>query len=235
METTNVKPSDLNYDQYTSDKYNQDIVNSIPFHRELHTLIADFIRDNYDQEKDYHIIDLGVGTAITSRIVKDLLPKAEFDLVDFSEQMLDGAKKAMGNENVNYLLGDYSKMDFEPKYDIALSVIGIHHQNAEGKKILFKKIYDLLKPDGVFVFGDLVTYKDKKQAALSHAKHYAHLAKKSANEETLKEWAHHHMFLNDLSPIEDQIDWLNKVGFRVEKRLLEINTALLICTKKIEK
>lgn len=35
--TTNVKPSDLNYDKYSTDKYDMDIINSIPYHKELHT------------------------------------------------------------------------------------------------------------------------------------------------------------------------------------------------------
>ena len=82
------------------------------------------------------------------------------------------------------------------------------------------------------MFGDLVTYKNKYQAALNNAKHYKHLVDKSTDEKTLSEWAYHHQFLNDLSPIEDQIDWLEKIGFKVDKKFLQFNTALLICKKK---
>ena len=185
----------------------------------------------FDKNKNYKILDLGVGTAITSRIIKDILPKGEFDLVDFSKQMLNGAKKKMGADNTNYILGDYSKIKFGEKYDIVVSVIGIHHQNTVGKKKLFKKIFTLLKPGGVFIFGDLVTYNDKHTAALNNARHYNHLVEKSIDEKTLKDWAFHHMFLNDLSPIEDQIDWLKGIGFKVNKKFLEFNTALLICKK----
>jgi len=230
METTNVKPSQLNYDKYTSDKYDQDIINSIPFHREIHDLILKFFK-KYNPNRKYLILDLGVGTAVTSRIVKDILPMAEFDLIDFSEQMLDGAKKKMGNENVNYLLGDYSKIKFNRKYDVIISVIGIHHQNMTGKKKLFKKIFRMLKSGGIFVFGDLVTHKDKYKAALNNARHYKHLVDKATDEKTLSEWAYHHQFLNDLSPIEDQIDWLKDVGFKVNKDFLQFNTALLFCEK----
>ena len=44
----------------------------------------------------------------------------------------------MGKNKVNYIFGDYSKIRFNKKYDIVVSVIGIHHQNAIGKKKLFK-------------------------------------------------------------------------------------------------
>ncbi|MBU1132107.1 class I SAM-dependent methyltransferase [Patescibacteria group bacterium] len=231
METTNVKPSQLNYDKYTSDKYDQDIINSIPFHREIHDLIVEFVK-KFNPKKEYKILDLGVGTAITSQIIKDILPKAEFDLVDFSHQMLIGAKKKMGKDRVNYIFGDYSKLRFNKKYDIIVSVIGIHHQNAIGKKKLFKKIFGMLKFGGVFVFGDLVTYKNERQAALNTAKHYKYLVDMVTDEKTLADWSYHHQFLNDLSPIEDQIDWLKKIGFKVDKKFLRFNTALLICKKK---
>jgi hypothetical protein len=39
--------------------------------------------------------------------------------------------------------------------------------------------------------------------------------------------------LNDLAPIEDQIDWMKKNGFSVKIEVLKLNTALLICKNKI--
>ena len=231
MQTTNVKASQLNYDKYTTSKYDQDIVNSIPFHRELHNLIAKFVGKNFNEKKEYSVLDLGVGTAITSRLIKDALPQANFDLVDFSRQMLNGARKKMGLAHAKYIFGDYSKIKFNKKYDIVVSVIGIHHQNHAGKRKLFEKIYGLLKPGGVFIFGDLVTYKDKHQAALNNAKHYKHLADKATDEKTLAEWAHHHMFLNDLAPVEDQTKWLRDSGFTVNVKMVKMNTGLLVCRK----
>ncbi len=228
---TNVKPSDLNYDSYTEDKYDRDIVNSIPHHRELHEEIATFVQKTCDKNRAYEIVDLGTGTGITAKMIQDLLPHAHIDAVDFSEQMLAGAKKKLGEKNVRYLFGDYADMEFEKQYDIVVAVIGIHHQDTEGKKKLFKKIYQMLKPGGVFIFGDLVTFADKKVAAKNEALHYHHLVEHSTDEETLSEWAHHHMFLNDLSPVEDQTNWLTTAGFNVETKFLKLQTALLVCGK----
>jgi len=112
---------------------------------------------------------------------------------------------------VKYIFGDYGKLIFDKKYDLVVSVIGIHHQNTAGKKAIFKKIYAMLKKGGVFILGDLVTYKDKMESAKNHALHYHQLVEKSATEKALAEWAHHHMFLNDLSPIEDQISRLKSL------------------------
>lgn len=231
MKTTNVKASDLNYDHYSTEKYDQDIINSIPSHRELHEEISNFITSKLDSNKEYKVLDLGVGTGITSKLIQGLLPNAKFDVIDFSSKMLQGAKEKLGKKNARYIKGDYAELKFDQKYDIIVSVIGIHHQNHTGKKKLFKKIHALLNPGGVFIFGDLVTYRDKKTAALNQALHFHHLVEKAVDEKTLADWAHHHYVLNDLAPIEDQIDWLKKDGFTVKKNLLKMNTALLICKK----
>ena len=231
MNTTNVKSSLLNYDKYTSEKYDSDIVNSIPFYKQIHSLVVSFIEGNFLTKEKLEILDLGVGTAITSCLIKDILPNAHFDLVDFSSQMLKGAKKKMGTDNVNYILADYSKLKFKKKYDVVVCVIGLHHQNNIGKKKMFKKIYSVLKQNGIFVFADLVTYRDKKVAALNQVKHFKHLVDMTGDDKTLSEWAYHHLFLNDLAPIEDQTNWLKSVGFKVNKKFLQLNTALLICKK----
>ncbi len=228
---TNIKPSQLNYNKYTANKYDRDIINAIPYHRDVHELIVKFIKKKYKKDVQYNILDLGVGTAITTSIIKDILPNSKFDVVDFSRQMINGAKKKLGHTKVKYLVGDYSKIKFDKKYDIIVSVIGLHHQNTAGKKKMFKKIYSLLKPGGVFIFGDLTTYINPYEAARNNALHYHHLVEHAMNKKTLAEWAYHHMFLNDLALIENQIEWLRETGFKVKKDFLQINTALLFCLK----
>ncbi len=230
--TTNVKPSDLNYDHYTKNKYDRDIVVAIPFHREIHTKIARFVKSNYAADVPYDIVDLGVGTGITSGIIKSLLPQSNVDVVDFSEQMINGAKKRLGSRNVRYLIGDYATMRFDKKYDIVCSVIGIHHQSHAGKRKLFKKIHAMLKPGGIFIFGDLVTHRLPPIAALNHARHYHHLVANASNEKMLTEWAHHHMYLNNLATVEDQIEWLEEAGFSVKQEFLRLNTSLIFAKKQ---
>lgn len=229
MKTTNVDPSELNYDHYSLDKYDVDIVNAIPFHLEIHQGIEEHIKSKFDSKKEYSVLDLGTGTGLTSKVIMGLLPNAKFDVVDFSKNMLDNARKKLG-ERAKYFCEDYSTMDFK-KYDIIVSVISLHHQNDEGKKKMFEKIYSSLNKRGSFIFGDLVTYKDKATAALNNAKHFHYLTEKATDEQTLKDWAYHHTYLNNWTPIEDLISWLKEIGFSVEQKFLQMNTGLLICEK----
>lgn len=232
MKTTNVKADNLNYDNYETEKYDTDILRVIPGHDNLHKEIENFLKKYIKSHQIQKIADLGIGTGLTSERILKFTPDAKLIAVDFSDQMIGGAKKRLENFYVEYIFGDYSEMDLEKDFDIITSVIGIHHQNTEGKKKVFKKVFDCLKNTGVFIFGDLVTFRDKKEAATNDAKHYHHLVENAEDEKSLREWAYHHKFLNDLAPIEDQLDWLKKVGFRkVSINFQHFNTALIIAEK----
>jgi tRNA (cmo5U34)-methyltransferase len=230
--TTNIRPRQLNYDSYSAEKYDREIVNFIPFHKDLHELLSDLLSKEYRRERHWDVMDMGVGTGLTSKVIQDCLPHARLDVVDFSPRMLQRARRRLGNVNVNYIKANYSKLRFEKRYDIIVSVIGIHHQTDEGKRLLFKRIYRALKLKGTFVFGDLVTYRDRHIAALNEALHIHHLVESSRDKKTLMEWSHHHKFLNLLSPIEDQLEWLEKAGFEKPRVVFnEFNTALIIARK----
>ncbi len=226
--TTNVSAGELNYDSYESNIYDEDIVRSIPGHEELHQEIEKVI----EEKKPERILELGVGTGLTSEKILKIVPEAKLIVVDFSGQMLSGAKKRLENFEVEFILGDYSEIDFGKDFDMVVSIIGIHHQKHEGKKKLFKKIFESLKDGGVFVFGDLMTYEDKKKAAFNDAKHFHHLVENARSEEALEDWAHHHKYLNLLAPLKDQTKWLEEIGFsKVEKLYEKFNTVLLVATK----
>ncbi len=234
METTNVESGDLNYDSYADEKYDKDIIGVIPHYHELHSKIAEFVTKNFSPNQTYSILDLGAGTGNTSRLLKDLLPQAKFDVVDFSKSMLDGARKKLGDSDVKYILADYAETNFdENKYDLIISVIGLHHQNTAGKKKVLEKIYQSLKPGGWFILGDLVTHKDENIAALNQAKHFHHLVENTSDDITLTEWSYHHLYLNDLAPKEELIKWIDDLGFETKTLLQKINTLLLVAQKPI--
>jgi tRNA (cmo5U34)-methyltransferase len=223
--STNVKASELNYNTYSKEQYDKNIVQSIPGHKELHKIIEAKTKTL----KIKKMLDLGVGTGLTTKIILRNHKDAECTVIDFSETMLKSAKKQLKNYKVRFIKADYAKQPIPKENDLIVSVIGLHHQ--KNLKRMFKKIYKALKPKGVFIFGDLVTYKDKKEAALNEALHYNYLVEQHSNKQQLKEWAHHHKFLNDLRPLEDQIQWLEQVGFKVKVEHKMFNTVLIRAKK----
>lgn len=229
--TTNVGPTDLNYNDYTDEQYDRDIVNSIPFHAELHEQIVNFLENNVSEGQILHALDLGTGTGISSQWLRKVFSNAELTVIDFSDTMLAGARKKLGESLTTYILGDYAVVPFGGPYDVIMCVIGLHHQTAEGVMHLLDKAYDALKPGGLLVIGDLMTVADKTETALHIAQHYHHLVEHAADEKTLREWAHHHCFLNDLKTVEMHEQWLRGAGFKIAYTWGRWSTRLIIAQK----
>lgn len=226
---TNVKPTELNYDSYEMDKYDEDIVNSIPGHRELHEEIIKIVNKLKPNPK---ILELGTGTGLTTQCIAKNTKNPHFILTDFSKQMLDGAKRKLKGLDCEFILGDFSKIDLPKECDVVVSVIGFHHQGEDEKKInMLKKIYGCLKQGGILILGDLMTYNDKKLSALNDAHHYHFLVEKAKDEKTLKEWAHHHKYLNPLSSWENHLKWMKEIGFKPEIKFQKFNTFLILGKK----
>ena len=230
MKTTNVTISQLNYNRYENKKYDTDIRKVIPGYEQLHKEITKIVSSL--PKKNLKIADLGAGTGLTAEVILKVLPTAKLTAIDFSETMILGAKKRLANYHVDFKRGDYSLLNYGKNFDMIFSVIGIHHQNNAGKQKVFGKAYSSLKHGGIFLLGDLVTYKDKFKAALNEAKHYAFMVEHLKDEISLREWSYHHKFLNDLAPLEDQIKWLEEAGFsKVEVKYNFLNTALILAKK----
>ncbi len=231
--TTNVKPEELNYDHYATEKYDDDIVRSIPGHEELHRHIDKIVEEDFRGRKALRILELGVGTGLTAERILRKIPNAQYTAIDFSEQMLAGSRRRLSQYDVTFVNGDYSQIELPEDNDFVVSVVGIHHQETDDdKKRLFQRIYDSLNDTGSFIFGDLVTYRNPEEAALNEARHFHHLVENAQEEDSLKEWAHHHKSLNKLAPLEDQVEWLREVGFREVKVVYQkFNTALIYATK----
>ncbi len=226
---TNVGPEDLNYHYYSTERYDKDIINTIPGYEALHQEIANITKKINPNPK---ILELGVGTGNTTLVIAENAKNSHFTLIDFSEQMLNGAKEKLNGLVCEFILRDYSEMELPKNYDAAICVIGLHHQETnKDKKQMILKIYNSLKRGGFFVLGDLMTFDNKELAALNEAEHYGFLVENAESKEFLKEWAYHHKFLNKLASKESHIRWMNEVGFSTEVVFEKFNTVLLLGKK----
>lgn len=226
--TTNVRAANLNYHRYAALKYDQEIARVIPGHQQLHQLILKVVRKNFKPQTDYKVLDLGVGTGLTSALIQKVLPKAHFDVIDFSRPMLRGARKKLDSSRTKFIFGDYSKLVFKQNhYDLVISVIGLHHQTNTGKRKMIQRVFKALKPGGYFLLGDLMTYRNEKEAALNQARHFHHLVRNTKSSQELTDWAHHHIYLNKLASIEDHLQWFRNAGFYPKILQQTMNTQLI--------
>jgi tRNA (cmo5U34)-methyltransferase len=107
------------------------------------------------------ILELGVGTGMTTKRVLAAHPQARLVGIDESEAMLAEADIA-GDLRVSRLEDPLP----EGPFDLVVSCLAIHHLDAEGKRDLFRRIADVLRPGGRCVLADVVV-PDREEDAVT--------------------------------------------------------------------
>ncbi len=100
---------------------------------------------------DGAILDVPAGTAVfTERKWKSLM-KARITCLDYSENMIEQAKKRLQNaENISCVQGDACSLPMDNNsFDIVLSMNGFHA--FPDKKKAFRETWRVLKPGGKFI------------------------------------------------------------------------------------
>jgi tRNA (cmo5U34)-methyltransferase len=148
------------------------------------------------------ILDLGTGDGRLLALVKLNNPSVEGVALDFSEPMIEQAKKRFAHDNCVTLI----KHDFNlplPKalgnFDAVVSSLAIHHLEDLRKKQLYQEIYGLLNPHGVFCNLEHVSSPTKNL-------HLKFLATTGFTPETEDP-------SNKLLDVETQLQWLRQIGF----------------------
>lgn len=104
-------------------------------------------------------LDIGCGDGILGHTILAHFPDAHGVLLDFSEPMIEAARRKLApNRNqIKLITQDYGKPEWlktvQPfgSYDAIVSGYSIHHQPDDRKRDLYRQIFDLLKPGGVFI------------------------------------------------------------------------------------
>jgi SAM-dependent methyltransferase len=168
------------------------------------------------------VLDLGTGDGRMLALVKAKNPEAYGVGLDFSEPMLELARKRFENDpSVEVVEHDLNVP--LPKgrwdcFDLVISGLAIHHLPHPRKRELCAEIFDLLRSGGVFLNFEHV-------ASASEALHQRFLAAigLSPQEDDPS---------NKLLDVETQLKWLKQIGYKeadCQYKWLEI--ALLTATK----
>ena len=168
------------------------------------------------------ILDLGTGDGRLMALVKLNRPQLEGVAVDFSEPMLEHARKRFAQDksitlmkhDLNYSLPAHKIGCF----DVVVSSLAIHHLTDQKKKRLYKEIFDLLNPKGVFCNLDRVSSPTENL----HLKFLAAYGLTPQTEDKT----------NKIVNMERQLEWLRQIGFiDVDCYWKWLELALLVCSK----
>jgi len=149
------------------------------------------------------ILDLGTGDGRLLSLVKLNLPEAEGVALDFSEPMLQQARKRFAQDRrITVVKHDFSFPLPSLQlgcFDAVVSSLAIHHLTHPRKKQLYKEVFDLLNSKGVFCNLEHV-------ASPTQNLHLRFLAATNLTPETEDP-------SNKLLDVETQLKWLRQIGF----------------------
>jgi tRNA (cmo5U34)-methyltransferase len=110
------------------------------------------------------ILELGTGTGETAGRVLARHPDASLVGIDASPRMLVQARAALPAGRVTLRVGRLEDELPDGPFDLAISVLAVHHLDGPGKADLFARVAAVLSPGGRFVLGDVVVPDDPADA-----------------------------------------------------------------------
>jgi SAM-dependent methyltransferase len=147
------------------------------------------------------VLDLGTGDgrllALLARDRRELVGVG----VDFSGVMLDAARERFaGDERVELVRHDLSEpLPALGRFDAVVSSFAIHHLEHERKRTLYREVFDLLEPGGVFANFEHVA----SATARLHLAFFEAIGEPIENEDPS----------DRLLDVETQLVWLRAIGF----------------------
>ncbi len=114
------------------------------------------------------VVDLGCGPANQLAIIARVNPEAQFIGLDFSDEMLERARRHVADEgltNVRFQKADMSNLDMlaDASVDAVYSTVALHHLgSAEQLNKTFSEVARVLRQDGGLYIVDFGRLKSKK-------------------------------------------------------------------------
>jgi tRNA (cmo5U34)-methyltransferase len=132
----------------------------IPHRREQLRLLAELIPSPCDAE--IAVLDLGAGFGAVTEQVLTRYVNASVTCVDGSVEMVRMERERMAKygARMRFCHADLAdaawRRAVDGSFEAAVSAVAIHHLSDERKRALYREVYDLLGPGGVFLNNDLV-------------------------------------------------------------------------------
>ncbi len=161
-----------------------------------------------------HILDLGAGTGLGSSMVLERLPRAKLVLADISNAMLDQARERFKgiDADLSFQKKDYAKDFPAGPFDVVISALSIHHLDHEQKQDLFGRIYDKLKPGGIFINADQALGKTPAIDKYYVESWFRKIRESGISDGEIAQ-GRERMKEDKMSLLDDQLTWLEQTGF----------------------
>jgi tRNA (cmo5U34)-methyltransferase len=195
------------FDQ-TASSYDEDRARLIPGCDDFYRWAVDLIPSSAAR-----IVDLGAGSGLLTRLLRNRFPAAEIVMVDFSAPMLEQARKRLlPDSRLTIVTADYTSYVLPERLDAVVSALSIHHLDDSAKRRLFTRIHSALAAGGVFINADQVagpTPALEAQYKMLWLRQVRALGATPAQIEA----SLYRQQEDRCSPVADQLEWMSQAGF----------------------
>ncbi len=202
-----------NHFEKEAHSYDEIILKLIPYYKEMvHSLSLSII---FDKEESLQVLDLGCGTGTISKAILEKHPNAKFTIVDISQNMLTIAENKIGKSSINKsICKDFYELNLDDKYDVVASSLALHHLiTDEDKKEFYSRIFNMLKPNGIFLNADVVLGSNEHFQNNNMEKWVLYMNKSCSMDDITNNWLIKYKNEDKPARLIDQIKWLEDIGF----------------------
>jgi len=186
--------------EWDPDTYLREMRAELPGYEELQEAVA-VATDGVDPGT---VLELGIGTGETALRVLARHPGVRWTGIDASEPMLARARARLPGADLR--LGRLEDPLPEGPFDLVVSVLAVHHLDADGKRDLFERV---ARVTDLFVLGDVVVPERPEDAVIEIDGVY-----------------------DVPSSVAEQLAWLDEAGFDAEATYVRPDLALFLARRR---
>lgn len=200
-------------------------------------ILISYIADVY--KKGNALLDLGMGSGLVEELLFTRQPNTYVVGVESSQAMIDLAKKRLVAFERQYRLINHDLADFEQialpaaTYQIAFSVQALHHLPSKTQQKLYRSLFKLLPPGGVFLLNDRIAldpepFSDLYKSMWNRLERVGMAKSGISGDEFLQRLQHKEDYPASL---EEHLNWLRQAGFEATCLHLHLNRAVIAGVK----
>jgi tRNA (cmo5U34)-methyltransferase len=186
----------VNEFEWNPGTYLTEMLAQVPGYEELQEAVATAAQGS-------SILELGTGTGETAVRVLGRNPGAHWTGIDASEPMLERARERLPQADLS--LGRLEDPLPAGPFDLVVSVLTVHHLDADGKRDLFKRVAQVTN---AFVLGDVVVPERPEDAVIEIDGVY-----------------------DVPSTVSEQLSWLREAGFDADATFVRADLAVFRALK----